>query len=643
MKSIKTLIQLLISLIIFIIVFSILFNVFYVQALVNEIDTLRSDINKLDVLYLEMELPVRVLKNISDQVSGNEKLTEDEINPKLEQAFKRNKDKIFLHLDQMKGVSSKINSSLIRIDRYLLFSFLVDMEELANISDEISDRLNILDKEIELEIKQQKYWEFNFSSIQNTDVQVKIKIGELVTLFPEKLEKAFKKYLLINNAFLVLLFMMLIIFAVFLMKVVLNNYKYILKGYDLLDNYNYDVKKLPTINTFFHEEVELEEIVSNVIKEQALISSITSAVSKEYVLEETLESLFKLIEKELNIDRIGVAFVNYSQKKIIAEYGSSNYGNILLDVGFEVGFENTSLTNIIESKKPVINNDLLRQFKNKPKSRSLELITKEGIKSNIIYPLITDENVIGFLFFSSVKKNHFNAKTKKIGEKIAMQLASLLDKTYLTKRIFSEITVGFAGLVEKKDTETGEHLSRMVEYSSFIAKLLVNHPKQAYSVNKLFVRDIENHAAVHDIGKVGIPDSILKKPDKLSKEEWEIMKKHPTIGGDIFSSLKEGLQIFEKDFFSVAENITRYHHEKWDGSGYPENLKADKIPLEARIVAIADVFDALTSKRSYKEAYSFEKSFNILKDMSGSHLDPNLMKILEKNIDKFKKLYKKYH
>ena len=163
---------------------------------------------------------------------------------------------------------------------------------------------------------------------------------------------------------------------------------------------------------------------------------------------------------------------------------------------------------------------------------------------------------------------------------------------------------------EFKDIGTGAHIKRMSYYAAAIARQM--------GLDENAIEGILYAAPMHDIGKVGIPDRILMKPGKLDPDEWVIMKQHPLIGAKILG----GSNV---DFIQLAETIAHYHQEKWDGSGYPEHLKGTEIPLACRIVAIADVFDALTSKRSYKEPFTLEKSFAIIREGRGSHFDPDVV------------------
>ena len=172
---------------------------------------------------------------------------------------------------------------------------------------------------------------------------------------------------------------------------------------------------------------------------------------------------------------------------------------------------------------------------------------------------------------------------------------------------------------EYKDTDTGEHIARMSQYSQILAL--------AYGMSEQYAELIRQAAPMHDIGKIGIPDAVLLKPGKLTDEEFEQMKTHSIIGAKI-------LENSESPLLQLAHLLAMEHHEKWDGTGYPNNLKAEEISIEGRIVAIADVFDALTSKRPYKEAWSVEEAFDFIEKQAGIHFDPDLVRLFLANKDK---------
>jgi putative two-component system response regulator len=184
---------------------------------------------------------------------------------------------------------------------------------------------------------------------------------------------------------------------------------------------------------------------------------------------------------------------------------------------------------------------------------------------------------------------------------------------------------------EYKDEDTGAHIQRMSQYSATIARTM--------GLNDQTVEYILYAAPMHDIGKIGIPDKILLKPGKLTEEEWVIMKEHTTIGGRILEGSKAG-------YIHLGEIVALTHHEKWDGSGYPLGLKGNKIPLVGRIVAIADVFDALMSKRPYKEAFPLEKSHGIIREGRGNHFDPAVVDAFfasGKELDRIRQEFKDNH
>jgi len=189
-----------------------------------------------------------------------------------------------------------------------------------------------------------------------------------------------------------------------------------------------------------------------------------------------------------------------------------------------------------------------------------------------------------------------------------------------------KITIGLVGTLENvntyNDEDTGIHIKRVNKYSKLLAKEL--------RMPNYFIKELGLYASLHDIGKIGISDSILKKPGKLTEEEFEIMKSHVEIGYHLIKELNVSL---------IALNIVRYHHEKWDGQGYGKGLKGDEIPIEARIVALADVYDALRQERIYKKAFTHEKSMEIIISESCKHFDPRIVEIFIDKHERFREIF----
>jgi putative two-component system response regulator len=187
------------------------------------------------------------------------------------------------------------------------------------------------------------------------------------------------------------------------------------------------------------------------------------------------------------------------------------------------------------------------------------------------------------------------------------------------------VIFGLAKLAESRDPETGHHLERIAAYSTRLASSIRRHPKYRDAVSVAFVQSIGINSALHDIGKVGIPDHVLLKPGPLTSDEIAIMRKHPRIGADCIEQIQRRLG--ESTFLHQAREIALYHHEHWDGTGYPFGIHSEEIPLSARIVMIADVYDALTSRRIYKDPYSHEVSVEKIRQGAGRHFDPDLVEI----------------
>jgi len=209
---------------------------------------------------------------------------------------------------------------------------------------------------------------------------------------------------------------------------------------------------------------------------------------------------------------------------------------------------------------------------------------------------------------------------KRLAEKVEEATAALKQSEYEALEVLSK-----AG--EYKDPETASHIARVAHYSKLLAK--------AYGLCEKEQNIIYYAAPLHDIGKIGIADAILLKPGKLTGDEFTSMQEHPSIGAAILHGKKNV-------FLQAGEIIALSHHEKYNGKGYSQGLQGESIPLYGRIVAVADVFDALTSKRSYKEAWSFEKALNLLIEEKGEHFDPKIVDLFVENIDKVKIIYEKF-
>lgn len=190
---------------------------------------------------------------------------------------------------------------------------------------------------------------------------------------------------------------------------------------------------------------------------------------------------------------------------------------------------------------------------------------------------------------------------------------------------YSETVMSFANLVENRDSSTGDHIKRTTQYVRLIAQNLQKRGYYKDILTKDFISDMEKAAPLHDIGKISVPDAVLQKPGRLTDEEFAVMKKHAENGGTIIRESFEKLG--NDEYTEMAYEVARYHHEKWNGRGYPEGLSGEKIPLCARIMAVADVFDAVSEKRCYRDAMPLEQCFDIIRKGTGEDFDPLIAKV----------------
>ncbi len=200
--------------------------------------------------------------------------------------------------------------------------------------------------------------------------------------------------------------------------------------------------------------------------------------------------------------------------------------------------------------------------------------------------------------------------------------SELISNQNQINNIQDRIISGLANLIENRDLETGEHVNRTSAYVRSIAENAQREGLYREELTNEYIQTLVKTAPLHDIGKIVVSDRILKKPGRLTPEEFETMKSHAAAGGRVVRDILTG--ITDEKYLSMAVDIATYHHERWDGTGYPEGLSGEEIPLAARIMALADVFDALVSERCYKKAVPEDEAFEIMKYESGTHFDPKL-------------------
>ncbi|BEP30039.1 HD domain-containing phosphohydrolase [Helicovermis profundi] len=273
----------------------------------------------------------------------------------------------------------------------------------------------------------------------------------------------------------------------------------------------------------------------------------------------------------------------------------------------------------------------------------IDKVVIENINNNKVIktPIAMNNIILGFAYFE-IDKEFFKESYIDFVKLIETKLSMAFYKSLLFDDLLNIVTSSLAKMAEAKDPETGGHLKRMALYTELLAKKLSIKSKWEKEINSEFIRNIYLTAPMHDIGKVSIKDDILLKPGKLTDAEFEIMKTHVNAGAEVLKDLDKKFSGFNINYFDIAVDIALCHHEKFNGSGYPNGLKGDTIPISARICAIADVFDALSTKRPYKTAFSLEKCYRIINEGKGNHFDPEVVDVFFESKEEIEKIYYKY-
>jgi len=345
-------------------------------------------------------------------------------------------------------------------------------------------------------------------------------------------------------------------------------------------------------------------------------------LNKNITVSEKITFLHCVARQSCNfIHRIGVATYDSKCDILKTLSHSSDGANPLPNYQSKLS-QAKSLYQIFVDGKPRVINDL-SVFMNSNHEHTRRINT-HGYRSSYTVPMYHNEELTGFVFFNSRNAGVFQEDKLPYLDMIARVISLVVSVEHHQVKTLQGALKTATCFSDHKDPETGAHLERMARFSRLIAREIASE----YNLNDEFVEAIFWFAPMHDIGKIAIPDHIIRKPGKLTSEEFEVMKTHPTKGRDILNAMLGNFNLDRSSFVSMIGNIAEFHHENIDGSGYPKGLKGDEIPIEARIIAVADVFDALTSKRSYKDAWSNADAFTTLRMMSAWKLDTKCVDIL---------------
>jgi len=374
------------------------------------------------------------------------------------------------------------------------------------------------------------------------------------------------------------------------------------------------------------------------------VFDIVNNINQSTSFHDTIKYIYETFAKFIPYNYISIALLEDSFQLttyyVVADQNLDELKKKL--IGLTANIKETSLAKLLETGEIRVINDYDEYFKNRETTLYSQMLIENGVKSSITVPLRINQEKIGFIFFNSKMKNIYNDKHVFFLNTIANSISISFHKNILINDVIYSSVLAMTRLAESKDKETGEHLIRIKDYSGLISSWLMKTEKYQFYVTPDYIAEIKKFSPLHDIGKVAIPDHILQKPGKLTKEEFEKMKEHTTAGAVILKEAESFLAKNGQRYFRMAIDIAESHHEKWDGTGYPNGLKEEEIPLSARIVAIADVFDALTTKRPYKEPFTFDETFAYLIDGKGQHFDPYIIDLLVAHKSELYDMYKKF-
>lgn len=335
------------------------------------------------------------------------------------------------------------------------------------------------------------------------------------------------------------------------------------------------------------------------------------------------------------IVRIAIALYD-PETKILKTYLHSSGDDSPLDNYQALLDDAPSLKQILEKGLPRVANNLLT-FEDGQHEHTRR-IGRQGYAASYTLPMFNNGVFIGFIFFNADERDVFTENVLRQIDIYAHMISLTVINELSSIHTLAAAIKTTGNISHIRDPETGSHLDRMSRYSRLIASVLADK----YNLDDTYIEHIFMFSPLHDIGKIGIPDNILLKPAELDVNEKAIMDTHALKGREMIDELLKNFGLENIEYMDMLRNIAEYHHEAVNGSGYPTGIAGNDIPIEARIVAVADVFDALTSARPYKEAWSNHNAIQMLKKLSGETLDQDCVNALIKNIAKIELIQKQF-
>jgi HD-GYP domain-containing protein (c-di-GMP phosphodiesterase class II)/HAMP domain-containing protein len=363
---------------------------------------------------------------------------------------------------------------------------------------------------------------------------------------------------------------------------------------------------------------------------------LTDRIAQGNTLDDTLRFVSEEFREFLPLDWVGLFFLAPDGEQLVLErqYGQ---GNISLPEGLSLPRFGVALG--ADGVRTV--DDLAASRERNPSDVCAGLLDRAGFRSAMLLPTHGSGGV-ALLVFASRERSAYAAEHAELLTNVAGQLTHALDKTVFVEGLVVSAVQGLAKLAESRDQDTGDHLTRMALYSALIAEELGREGPYQDRISAAYIRSIHQFAPMHDIGKVGLGDAILLKAGPLSDSERREMQRHPVIGAEVLRQCEAQVNALGHSIFRMAIEIAESHHEHFDGAGYPLGLAGEAIPLAARIVSVADVFDALTSQRPYKTAWPVEKALTMLESEAGRQFDPVVIAAFQRALPRVLEVHERF-
>jgi HD-GYP domain-containing protein (c-di-GMP phosphodiesterase class II)/HAMP domain-containing protein len=362
---------------------------------------------------------------------------------------------------------------------------------------------------------------------------------------------------------------------------------------------------------------------------------LTDRIGQGRTLDDSLRFVSEEFRGFLPVDWVGLFFLSADGKRWVLE---RQYGHDRKALPGHSDFIVTA--DELRARQPCVIDSI--NYGEQPVDSLLAGLQRHGLGSATLLPMTGSGQSQALLVFASHDTHSYTAEHTEFLANVAGQITHALDKTVFLESLVVAAVQGLAKLAESRDPETGDHLLRMSLYAAIIAEELGENGEYREQISAAYVREVYQFAPMHDIGKVGITDSILLKPGRLDETERREMERHPLIGGEVLRRCESQVNSLGYNIFRIAIEIAESHHEKFDGSGYPKKLRGVDIPLSARIVAVADVFDALTSRRPYKEAWPIDRALKLLDEESGRHFDPVVLAAFQRALPRILEIYEEH-